>query len=85
MNTPIQLLNKTVSQLLVAAYSYYHLNKSIVSDEVFDGMLRHVIENYNTATHRHKHLIDPTCNNGLSYIDENQYPTIIKQCAQLVN
>jgi hypothetical protein len=71
-----------VGKLLIWAYAYYYQHTSLVSDEVFDACLRYVIDSYNSIEHLHKHLIDPTCNNGLSYIKEEDYPNIVKETTQ---
>jgi len=49
--------NQAVSWVLMAAYAYYHLDTTILTDEDYDAAFRLIQANYDTIDHPHLHLI----------------------------
>lgn len=49
--------NATVSWFLMASYAYYVMNKSMVTDECYDGMAKDILAHWDEITHQHKRLI----------------------------
>ena len=50
-------VNLYVPWYLMAAYAYYVEDDPILSDAVFDGMARTMLEKWENITHQHKHCI----------------------------
>jgi hypothetical protein len=50
-------VNLYVPWYLMAAYAYYVDDDPILSDAVFDGMARKMLENWEKIKHQHKHYI----------------------------
>jgi hypothetical protein len=67
---------------LMAAYAYYHLDQSLMSDAEFDEMAIVMLENYESIEHRHKHLITKEeLEAGTLLLSLERYPTITKDTA----
>lgn len=49
--------NSCIAWYLIASYSYYLRDESLLSDEVFDKMCLHILENWDTLEHKLKHLV----------------------------
>lgn len=49
--------NMMVPWYLMAAYAYYEEDEPILSDGVFDGMAKTMLEQWDTIEHWHKDLI----------------------------
>ena len=50
-------VNLYVPWYLMAAYAYYVEDDPIISDAVFDGMAKKMLEEWENITHQHKNLI----------------------------
>lgn len=76
--------NLSVPWFLMASYTYYILNKSILSDTYYDQLSHFILDNWDTLEHRHKHLLDK---NGLEagtayYLKKDDYPWICRSAAE---
>lgn len=68
--------NMLVPWYLMAAYAYYVKDDSIISDSVFDGLAKSMLDHWNTIEHYHKHLITKEQLEAGTYLGE--YPSIIE-------
>lgn len=70
--------------VLMASYAYYVLDKPLISDGVFDNACRELLEHWDQAEHRHKHLIDQDSlrSGSLFQLSDEDYPLITKYAAR---
>jgi len=74
--------NMLVPWYLMAAYTYYHLDESIITDAEFDRMAKELLKDYDTIEHRHKHLISKEeLKAGTLLLPADQYPGITRGAA----
>jgi len=69
-------MKNPIAKYLMCAYAYYVEDKPLVADHEFDSLAKHILENYDTIEHRHKHLITKEDLEAGSYLGE--YPSIVK-------
>lgn len=50
-------INEIYGRYLFFSYSYYKMNISCVSDEIFDDMCKTLLEKWDEVTHKYKNLI----------------------------
>lgn len=67
-----------VAWWLMASYAYYALNRSLLSDETFDWIGRHIKANWVSIKHPNKRLIKQAATFSGYYV--KRYPTRVK-CA----
>jgi len=51
-------INLSVPWFLMAAYAYYIEDDPILTDEMYDHLVRKLRKNWDEIEHHHKHLID---------------------------
>lgn len=73
-----------VPWFLMSSYTYYILDKALLSDEYYDKLCDELLEKWNDIEHPHKYLIDYwSLNAGTGfYLKEEQYPSICKNAAK---
>ena len=49
--------NICIPWYLIASYAYYHLDKPIISDAMFDKLAVIIRDNYDTISHHHKNWL----------------------------
>jgi hypothetical protein len=69
-------MKNPIAKYLMCAYAYYVEDNPLVPDHEFDSLAKHILENYDTIEHRHKHLITKEDLQAGSYLGE--YPSIVK-------
>jgi len=69
-------MKNPIAKYLMCAYAYYIEDRPLVTDHEFDSLAKHILENYDTIEHRHKHLITKEDLKAGSYLGE--YPSIVK-------
>jgi hypothetical protein len=72
-----------VGQYLIHSYLYYICNRPVISDEEFDKICKHLLDNWDDINHMHKHLLcreDLQAGTGFA-IKYDDYPEIVKSCA----
>jgi NAD-dependent DNA ligase len=76
--------NTIVAWLLMASYCYYCRYESIISDSVYDKMMKYFLDNYEKITHRHKHFFDKNMlEAGTAFnIKREDYPLITRVAAE---
>lgn len=76
--------NTIISWLLMAFYAYYVLDNPILSDGVYDGMCKWLLENYDVIEHHHKYLIskEDLQNGSLFSIGMIDYPIIVRNATE---
>jgi hypothetical protein len=68
---------------LITAYAYYILDESLIQDYEFDTMAKELLENYDTISHRHKHLVSKEAlAAGSLLLAEEDYPLIVVSVAE---
>lgn len=83
--------NSAMSFFLIASYCYYCRYDSIMSDEVFDGIAKWLLKEYDKIQHVNKDLVTKEMlNSGTAYnLKESDYPLRVKvigeQFIKLVN
>lgn len=80
--------NMLVPWWLMASYTYYHHDISLLSDELYDKMSRELSEKWDSISHMHKHLItlDDLRAGSLYALPEDRYPLMTRYAAaHLVN
>lgn len=75
-------VNMCVAWYLMAAYAYYVEDNSILSDGVFDGLAKTMLEHWSTINHYHKHLITTEQLEAGTYL--GKYPSIIEGAVEEV-
>ena len=50
-------INMLVPHYLMSCYLYYECDKSVLSDAQFDDLCKKLLDNWDSITHMHKHLI----------------------------
>lgn len=74
--------NLMVPWYLMAAYTYYHLDESLMPDADFDTLAKRLLANYDKVEHRHKHLITvDELRGGTLLLPLDKYPEITKDSA----
>lgn len=74
--------NLMVPFYLMASYSYYIRDASIMSDGDYDSLCARLDRQWDRVEHRHKHLIDRDwLSAGTCFLRREQYPTITKSAA----
>lgn len=76
--------NSVISFILAASYAYYILDRPILNDNVFDGICRYALENWDSLEHQHKHLItkEDLENGSLYSLGMMDYPLIVKNSVE---
>jgi len=69
-------MKNPIAKYLMCAYAYYVEDRPLVPDHEFDDLAKHILENYDTIEHRHKHLLTKEDLKAGSYLGE--YPSIVK-------
>lgn len=70
-------LNLSVPWYLMASYAYYELDTPFLSDAVFDGLAKVMLNGWPTIEHRHKHLITEDDLRAGTLMTRD-FPTIVK-------
>lgn len=73
--------NMTVPWVLMAAYAYYHLDTTIITDGCYDQTVTTMKTNWNVISHRHKPLLEKYRNSEMSSLydlPEHAYPLIVR-------
>lgn len=74
--------NLMVPFYLMASYTYYIRDASIMSDGDYDSLCARLDRQWDRVEHRHKHLIDRDwLSAGTCFLRREQYPTITKSAA----
>lgn len=74
--------NTMVPWYLLASYLYYHKDESLLTDNTFDKLCVDLLDNYESITHIHKHLINKEdLKAGSCFLKEEEYPLIVKYTA----
>jgi len=74
--------NLMVPFYLMASYTYYIRDASIMSDGEYDSLCARLDRQWDRVEHRHKHLIDRDwLSAGTCFLRREQYPTITKSAA----
>lgn len=78
--------NIIIPWFLMASYAYYHLDKSIISDGLYDKMAKAILKHWNIIQHRHKNLITKTdLKAGSLYrLREDEYPSLTKDSVKVL-
>lgn len=73
-----------VAWALMCSYAYYVLDKSIISDGLFDHIMSELLARWDTIQHRHKYLIEvgDLKAGSLYRLREEDYPGIVKSAAK---
>ena len=50
-------INKSVPWFLITSFLYYRQAVSVISDEAFDWLCKHMLDNWDTIKHPHKGFI----------------------------
>ena len=69
-------MKNPIAKYLMCAYAYYVDDAPLVQDHEFDKLAKHILENYDTIEHPHKHLVTKEDLEAGSYLGE--YPSIVK-------
>lgn len=72
--------NNLVSLYLIHSFLYYELDCSLISDVEFNSICKELLENYDSITHMHKHLIDKESLRASTGYDL-KYPEVVKATA----
>lgn len=75
-----------VAWWLMAAYTYYHLDRPILSDALFDHIGQTMLAHWSFIQHRHKALIHPSdlVAGSLYRLRAEDFPTITKDTALML-
>lgn len=78
--------NTVISWMLAASYAYYIMDRPILSDSVFDGMMKWALNNWDSLEHPHKYLItkEDLENGSLFGISLLEYPNIVKNSVEVM-
>lgn len=72
-----------IAWYLMSAYTYYHLDDTIITDGAFDKLAKWILEKWDDIDHPHKHFItQDDLRSGTLLIDYTTLPTITKDAAQ---
>ena len=72
-----------VAWYLMAAYTYYHEDQPILSDQSFDKLAKLLKKNWTEIQHRHKHLIsEEELEAGTLLLDKDSFPLIAVDTAK---
>ena len=78
--------NMLVPWYLILSYAYYHLNESLVSDEVYDSVCKLLLDEMDqfNVEHEHMHLIDTAAlRAGTAFhLKREQYPLRVVRVAE---
>lgn len=76
--------NLIIPWLLMSSYTYYALDKPLISDGLYDEMMQTLKDKWESIEHTHKSLIDREGleSGSLFDIGEEAFPTIIKSAAK---
>lgn len=69
---------------LMASYLYYIKDYSIMADEEYDSLCKHLLSTWDEWEHRHKHLVSKgDLEAGTCYkLKERHYPLIVRSSAE---
>lgn len=70
---PHEDINTVVGYWLMANFLYYCMNLNAISDELYDTLSRRIADEYDTITHKYKHLVDRESFSGYN-IKPHDYP-----------
>jgi len=75
-----------VAWYLMASFAYYHRDKALISDGMFDHVGKVLHDNWAFFQHPHKHLISPAdlVAGSLYRLRFDDYPTICRDTADLL-
>jgi NAD-dependent DNA ligase len=48
---------KLLQAYLMSSFAYYHLNRSLMSDDQFDKLCKRLLEIFDSFEHQHKYLV----------------------------
>jgi hypothetical protein len=65
---------------LIASYCYYQCYASILTDEVFDGIVLWLQEHLEEISHPHVGLVDQEMLSAGTAYNIRDYPTIVRNC-----
>ncbi len=51
-------INRLVPIYLMSSYLYYEHDKNVLDDTQFDHLCKKILDNWDSITHIHKHLLD---------------------------
>lgn len=73
-------LNMTVPWYLMAAYAYYVEDNPILSDSIYDRIVRRMVENWNQIEHFHKNHIELDALKAGTFLGD--YPPRVKDAVK---
>ena len=73
--------NMLVNWYLMASYLYYHEDKSLVTDELYDEICQRLLVLLPTIEHPHKHFIEVEALKAGTGYQLKTYPSIVKKAA----
>lgn len=73
--------NACIPQFLIHSYRYYVMDSPVVGDECFDFVARKMIAEWESLSHPHKGLVDPSLGKTGYYLKEAAYPSRTVHCA----
>ena len=50
-------MKNPVAKYLMCSYAYYKLDKNLITDQEFDQLAKHILDNWDAIDHPHKYLI----------------------------
>jgi len=72
-------VNMAVPWYIMASYAYYELDRPILSDGAFDKLSKFLLDHWEEAEHRHKHLITTDMlTAGSFFAPDEGYPLIVQ-------
>ena len=69
-------MKNPVARYLMCSYAYYVLDKNLITDQEFDELGKHILENWDAIDHPHKYLLTKDMLEAGTYLGE--YPNIVK-------
>ena len=60
----------------MCSYAYYKLDKNLITDQEFDQLAKHILDNWDAIDHPHKYLLTKDMLEAGTYLGE--YPNIVK-------
>ena len=69
-------MKNPVAKYLMCSYAYYVLDKNLITDQEFDELGKHILDNCDAIDHPHKYLLTKDMLVAGTYLGE--YPNIVK-------
>ena len=78
--------NNLVAKYLIHSYLYYILDESIIPDREYDELCKELLDNIDSITHPHKHLLDTEALKAGSgfQLRKEDYPLIVQETAKML-